>query len=286
MRRIGLAIGFLGFCLAWGLASYAMAQSRCGDKHTQMLYTVTLVASGSATGSGTVIYSARSIFGSAVGNPEVGQEWETYILTNFHVVRNSVQVSEEWDSLKKKNVKKERRTAVTVNWFDYNNCSRNIGTRGQAATIVAYDKTIDLALLKLRNTETGVLPVAHLLPKNSTAYLADEVWAVGAGLGQPPFMTRGNISFQDKQIDGYRYLLASAPIIFGNSGGALFRYSPQRTRYELIGVPSRASAAGWSIISHMAWSIPMETVRTFLKDNRFGFIVGEIDEPAKEEDEE
>ena len=43
----------------------------------------------------------------------------------------------------------------------------------------------------------------------------------------------------------------------------------------MIGVASRVSAAGFQAVTHMGWSIPIETVHTFLKDNFHGFIMGD-----------
>ena len=272
-RRINMRAFLVAVLSALFLSTAGVAQGSCDTKHTEMLYTVVLVDAAGGSGSGTVIYSG-----------ERDGKVATYVLTNFHVIQNGVNIKEEWDPKKGKKVEKELRTSVTANWFDYNDCSRNIGTRGKTADIVAYDKSADLALLKLHDTERPVFPVAQMIVEDASPHLGDEVWAVGAGMGEPPFMTKGNAAFLDKQINGHRYIMATAPIIFGNSGGALFRFSPDRDRHELIGVPSRARAAGWQIITHMAWSIPMSTVRKFLRDNDLSYIVG--DKPKDDAKEE
>tara|TARA_Y100000310_G_C20687045_1_gene819709 strand:+ start:2966 stop:3784 length:819 start_codon:yes stop_codon:yes gene_type:complete len=266
--------GIIIVLLLWALP--ANAASNCNAKHEQMLYTVVLVEVSRGSGSGTVIHSAKR-----------EDAWESYVLTNFHVIEGNVRVSEEWDPKKGKKIEKERREEVKVAWFDYNDCSRQIGTRGKTAKIVAYDKLADLALLQITDTEHAVSPVAALLPEDDKIYLADEVWAVGAGLGNPPFMTSGHLAFQDEQIQGHRYMLATAPIIFGNSGGALFRLSEDRGTYELVGVPSKISAAGWQAITHMAWSIPIETIRGFLREQDYGHVLGDpYKEPEKDEEAE
>jgi S1-C subfamily serine protease len=173
-------------------------------------------------------------------------------------------------------VDKELRALVRVEWWDYNSLSRSIGTRGKQAAIVGYDTRADLALLRLTDHENCVKPVAHLLPKGEPLFIYEPVWTAGSGLGNPPVPTTGIIAHLDKTIDGHRYILATAPIIFGNSGGALFHHSAARKRYELIGVPSRVSAAGFGgAVSHMGWSIPMETVYDFLARVGVGFIAGE-----------
>ncbi len=240
------------------------------QKHQEMLYPVVVVEAARGTGSGTVIFSA-----------EIDGEWGTYVLTNHHVVRSAITVKDEWDSKLQEEVKRESRTPVQVSWFDYNDYSREIGTRGQTADIVAYDATLDLALLRTRDVERGVDYAAQLMPEDAPLYLFEITWAVGAGLGKPPFPTEGAVSNLDQRINGLRYILSSAPIIFGNSGGALFHWSPERERYEFIGVPARVSGTWTGVVTHMAWAIPLETVREFLRANDFGFILG--DPPVEEE---
>ena len=45
------------------------------------------------------------------------------------------------------------------------------------------------------------------------------------------------------------------------------------------------SAYGWgNVVSHMAWSRPIAEIRIFLRENKYGFIIG--DEPEPEEEEE
>ena len=237
----------------------------CGPQHREMLDTVVRI---DTSGSGTVIYSKDH--GSA---PEVSHE--TYILTNYHVIADQIKISEVWSPTLQKKVKRETRAPVTAFWFDYVKCARSVGTRGRLADIVAHDEQRDLALLQLRDYERGVERVAHMLPEDEVPKLGQRVWAVGAGLGFPPSMTSGEMAFSEQIINGSRYQLATAPIIFGNSGGALFARSTDRRQYEMIGVPSRVSAAGFQAITHMGWSIPTETVYKFLRENFHGFVGGD-----------
>ena len=48
------------------------------QEHVEMLYPTVLVRVGSGTGSGTVIYSDLN----------ENQEYESYVLTNWHVIQN------------------------------------------------------------------------------------------------------------------------------------------------------------------------------------------------------
>jgi S1-C subfamily serine protease len=266
---------------AIGLASPALADPSPQIRHEQMIYPVVLVQSGAGSGSGTVIFSEQH-----------DGEVHTYILTNNHVIKNSVNVTKVWcsgppqcDEPAKIDV--ERRDSVRAQWFDYNELSRSIGMRSQKADIIAYSKLYDLALLRTRNKETPVKYVAALIPEDAPIYLGDEVKCVGAGLGNPPFITSGEVSFLDAEIKGEdsTYTTMSCQLIFGNSGGAAFRWSDERRQFELVGVPAKVSAT-WATgpVTHMAWAISMETVRAFLVEHELGWIVGI--EPEPDDDDE
>ncbi len=257
--KLGKAILFAGVIFCAGItASFA---ADCGPQHEEMLNTAVRI---NTSGSGTVLYSKLH-----------NDAWESYILTNFHVIARQITIREVWDGMQGKKIKRETREPVTAFWFDYIKCARSVGTRGRIADIVAHDEQRDLALLRLRDTERGVERIAHMLPEDESPKLGQTVWAIGAGLGFPPSMTSGEMAFAEQMIEGYRYQLATAPIIFGNSGGSLFSYSEVRKQYEMIGVPSRVSASGFQAVTHMGWSIPTETMRTFLRNNYYGFIIGD-----------
>lgn len=255
------------FCLSFTTVS--AQEPSIVQKHEQMLYPVVLIELQGPAGSGTVIFSAKR-----------NDETHSYVLTNHHVIKSAIQIEKKWSPRKKKDVKRELRTPVIVKWFDYNALSREIGTHGKSADIVAYDDLLDLALLRIQDRESAILHVAKLLAENQPLYVFETTWAVGAGLGKPPFPTTGMISNLDQRINGNRYILSSSPIIFGNSGGALF-HRRLDAEYEFIGVPARVSATGFAtIVSHMAWVIPMETVRAFLRSACTGFILGDKKEQA------
>jgi S1-C subfamily serine protease len=244
------------------------------SKHDQMLSSVVLVDIGEGSGSGTVIYSA-----------EFEGEIHTYILTNFHVVASAVTISEEWNSKLGKNVDVERRQPVDAYWFEYIRYSINTGKRGQRAEIVAYNAKMDLALIRLVDTENTVTPVSPIIPQNDTVHLMESVWAIGSGMGYPPFATRGEIAAVDGRQSGMTYMMSTAPIVWGNSGGALFRWSDDRVRFELVGVPSRITIAGFRFpIFQMSWAVPAVTIYEFLENNNLCFIFAEPC-PAEEDDE-
>ena len=113
------------------------------QEHIEMLYPTVLVRVGSGSGSGTVIYSKL----------DQDEKYESFILTNWHVIQGSVILKNEWNSEKKERIDTETRRPVNIDLWEYNNYSTSVGTIGRTAKIVAYDKGRDLALLEIEDTE-------------------------------------------------------------------------------------------------------------------------------------
>jgi hypothetical protein len=97
--------------------------------------------------------------------------------------------------------------------------------------------------------------------------------------------------------------MSSAQTIYGNSGGACYRWSADRKKYEWIGVPSRISVqpSGFSAdaITHMGYFIPIERIYRLLDENHYQFIYdeaysiedcaeerGETQDPKKQKDDD
>ena len=139
--------------------------------------------------------------------------------------------------------------------------------------------------LRIDDRERPIEHVAVLYPEDEDTgpWIFQKAWAVGAGLGKPPFPTQGLLSGFAKDSYGNDLILGSAPIIFGNSGGSGYVMSPRGT-YELIGVPSMVSAYGWgSVVSHMGWWRPISQIRIFLREHNYGYVLG--DEPIESEED-
>ena len=137
---------------------------------------------------------------------------------------------------------------------------------------MAYDKTHDMALLKLRKINESE-HVAKLLPENQIPEVSvgDKSYAVGCALLHDPILTEGMITHMGAEIDYNDYWMSSAQIIFGNSGGAMFR--PSHNQYFFIGIPSRIDISGWSdAITHLGYFSPISRVYNFLRDENFQFI--------------
>ena len=240
------------------------------QKHEQMFYPTVRVRTKKAGGSGTVVYSKKH-----------KDEVYTYVITNHHVISDSVHIEKKWDPVLKRKVDKEILDTVFVEFFRYNNYSHTIGSFAVEADIVAYsevDGGQDWALLRVRDKENKADWVANMFPLDDieNVHIFDDCYAVGASLGHPPVASNGMITYMDDEIEHYKYWMSSAPTIFGNSGGAVYRWSGNRKQYEYIGIPSRISIQpmGFSAdaITHMGYFIPIDRVYKLLEDNDYQFI--------------
>lgn len=203
-------------------------------------------------GSGTVIHSSK--------------EHGTYILTNHHVVARALKAMAESDP-------GSQPPTITATNYLYSDHSVYSGTLEHIVEVVAYHEEKDLALLKLKNKDYVTTDVARVAPEGRKLYIAERVWAVGGGLGRPPYITEGIVGFIGHNIQGYPYITSSAPIIFGNSGGALFHKDPEGN-YELVGVPSRTTILGFfTYIPQIGYAIQMSTIRAFLIQNNYQHIL-------------
>ena len=240
------------------------------NKHEQMFYPTVRVRTNKSGGSGTVVYSKKH-----------DGEAYTYVVTNHHVVDNCIKIVKKWNPIKKKKIDTEILDTVQVEYFRYNNYSHCIGSFAVEADIVAYSECEggqDWALLRLRDKERVSDYVANLFPLEDIddIHIFDPVYAVGASLGHPPIASEGMLTYMDDEIDHYKYWMSSAQTIYGNSGGACYRWSNSRKLYEWIGIPSRISVqpSGFSAdaITHMGYFIPVNRAYKLLEENGFEFI--------------
>ena len=240
------------------------------QKHEQMFYPTVRVRTKKAGGSGTVVYSKK-----------YKKEVYTYVITNHHVIADSINIDKKWDPVLKRKVDKETLDTVFIEFFRYNNYSHTVGSFAVEADIVAYSEVQggqDWALLRVRDKENPADWVANMFPLSDieNVHIFDKVFAVGASLGHPPVASDGHISYMDDEIEHYKYWMSSAPTIFGNSGGAVYRLSADRKQYDYIGIPSRISIQpmGFSAdaITHMGYFIPIDRIYTLLEENDYHFI--------------
>ena len=159
-----------------------------------------------------------------------------YILTNYHVIENS--------------------SSVQVTTYDNTSYS---------ASIVGYDKSNDIAVLKI--DATGLTPV--VLGSSDDLYVGDEVMAIGNPLGELTFsLTVGYVSALDREVTlssgtTMDLIQTDAAINSGNSGGALFN-----SYGEVVGITnakySSSSSSGSASIDNIGFAIPINHVKNII----------------------
>lgn len=248
------------------------APSAIQKTHERFVYPIVRVVSqaksgGAVGGSGIVVYSKPA-------TPK-SKDYETFLLTNHHVIEGAIDVSKKWSAALGVDVKEETRSEVMAEFFRYEDLSRLVSAMAERADIVAWDEQRDLGLLRLKasNKVEHVAPIMTPEKAKKNLFITTPVYTVGCGLGVPPLVTEGHIGGFDFQIDNYPYNLTTAPSIFGNSGGGVF----SKETGEVIGVSARISVilAGFSAspVTHMSFSVTPQTIYEFLETQMFDFIV-------------
>lgn len=200
------------------------------------------------TGSGTIIHSKK----------DSGDKFETYVLTAFHVVEDSL--------MKKSDSKKEIIVKTFLNSQENNKV---------IADMVEYDPLLDLALLKL--CSEGEFKCAKIvLPEEfGSIKVFTKVYAVGCPLGYPPMPTKGEISSISRILYDQKFWMVNAPTVFGNSGGGIYDVKTN----ELIGVLSRVSAYNNFIniaVPHMGILVTPESIYSFLS-KKYSFLCNGVE---------
>lgn len=192
----------------------------------------------------TTKYNGQVSTGTAAGSGFVLTE-DGYVVTNYHVVEGDGVLS-----------------VVTYDGNEY------------AATLVGYDDTNDVALLKVEATDLK----AVTLGSSNDLIVGDQVVAIGNPLGElTSTLTVGYISAKERDVttDGFaiNMLQTDAAINSGNSGGPLFNM-----RGEVIGITtakySGTSSSG-ATIEGVGFAIPIDDVSSLLSDlATYGYVTG------------
>ena len=261
MNKISSAL-ILSFIALFAFTSLVFALT-IEEKHQKVLYPIVRVRTSQAMGSGTILYS-QLIPGSK-------DKYETYVLTNKHVISYNIKIAQEWSTLLKREVKTDILTDAHIDNFEFDYLSWKVGHSSWRAQIMAYDHNMDLGLLRIK-TERQFPYVAQMFPRGQhkkRIRMFMELYAVGSGLGEPTLATDGHLTGFGIIIQNYPYWLSTAPTIFGNSGGAVFLVETG----EFIGVPSRIAVTwGGDAITHMSYFIPITSIYRFLDEQIFQFI--------------
>ena len=232
--------------------------------HENILYPVTRVRAADAGGSGVVIYSEP--------DPENEGQYVNIVLTCEHVVAKNIVVKDEWDAVLKREVKHDVTSDCTIELFDYDN-SKVISANSIRGEIIAYDKSHDLAAVKLNNTRK-IDHVATIIPKIEIANLqiAAPVWVSGCSLLHDPFPNPGTLTYLREMIDQKAYIMQNAPSIFGNSGGGLFH----GVTGNLLGLTSRITVTqlgfGFDVQSWMGFTTHPDRLYEFFEHQELQFI--------------
>ena len=234
------------------------------DLHEKILYPVTRVKAGKAGGSGVLVYSEP--------DPKEEGKYINIILTCQHVIDGAISVKDEWDSLLKREIKKDIKEEVANEVFDYDG-SKISSANSSQAEIIAYDKGHDLAAIKLRNSRPQEY-VATIYPKDGIddLQLFDDVWTSGCSLLHDPFASKGELTYLREMIDQKSYILYNAPSIFGNSGGGVFHGD----NVTLLGLCSRITSIqlgfGIDVMTWMGFGTHPSRLYEFFEHHELQFI--------------
>ncbi|MAH45022.1 hypothetical protein CMI37_04285 [Candidatus Pacearchaeota archaeon] len=234
------------------------------DIHEKILYPVTRVRASDSGGSGVLIYSEP--------DPQKPDEFINIALTCQHVIDKNITVKEEWDAVLKRDMKRDIMQEVTVEIFDYDG-SKIVSANSTSSEIIAYDKSHDLAAVKLNNTRK-MNYVSTVIPKEDIkdVHIADPVWVSGCSLLHDPFPNSGTLTSLREMIDQKAYIMQNAPSIFGNSGGGLFH----GVTGHLLGLTSRITVTqlgfGMDVQSWMGFSTHPDRLYEFFDHQELQFL--------------
>ncbi len=242
-----------------------MTKAEIKRLHEQTLYPVVRIRTDKAGGSGTILYSKP--------DPEHKDEYETYVLTNHHVIADLIKTEKKWDSLLKRETKKEVLGTPEIEYFDYVKLSIRDSGKTFKGEIKAYDEEHDLALLRV-DTPTKAKYVASIYPKAKVdeIKLFTPIVCSGCSLGHEPLVNEGCITSLKEFIDQKLYWMGNASMIFGNSGGAIFI----KGTGEFIGVPSRVATLqmgfGADVVTWMGFFAPIQRIYEWIDEQELKFL--------------
>lgn len=224
---------------ALALSACASRMTEVQQRQSQMLNPTVRVEMKGGTGSGTVIHS------SAKG---------TFIVTNYHVAGDKDGMTQ-------------------VRFWTLNRKGETVLSVLRDAKVVAHDTAADLSLLRLVDSEFRAESIASLAPEKVALQPTEEVFVCGAALGLRSHCTTGLLSLVESPFMDKPHVAMSAPVVWGNSGGALY-HRGDNGRFEYIGtVRAIEVAMGQFPVFTIAYAIPNASLRAFLRGNDFGDLI-------------
>jgi len=256
MRNLLLKFMIVAATFCWG-TTFA---DEIDTKTEKLLYPIVRVRTARAGGSGTVIYSE---------DREEKGVFKTFILTNYHVIDDAVKIEKKWDNLRQAYVNEERNDQVSVEIFEWSK-GTIVSGKTVKADIVAHKAEEDIAVLQL-DYRLQVPNVATILDSDDKLRVFQKIYVVGCSLGHDPIHTSGEITDLNDKLDGKDYMMGSALVIFGNSGGAVF--TDVDNKFVFVGIPARVAVSqGAGAITHMNWFVPLSRVQEFIKTQKLDFL--------------
>ena len=162
----------------------------CGDTYTETYSAPELSASDvfeqSKNSVGEIITYNKSGAEVALGTGFVYSR-DGKIITNYHVIEDAYSAK------------------ITINGSTYT-----------IQSVLAYNKNIDLAVLKINASNLSAVTVC-----NKTHQVGKSVYAFGSSKGLTATFSQGIITYADRELDGVHYVQHDAAISSGNSGGPL-----------------------------------------------------------------
>jgi hypothetical protein len=234
------------------------------EKLEKVLYPCVRVLSGNGGGSGTVVYSE---------DREGTGEFQTFVLTNHHVIDNLIHVTKKWDNLTKSYRYIEQNDLADVELFQYDNGGLTVTTSTVKAEIIAYIAEDDIALLRLKHP-FQIKFVAKILPTGKHLRLFQEIYAVGCPLLVDPTFTRGEVTDLEYLIENKEYTGGTADIIWGNSGGSVMSFFEDLGDWYFCGIPSRGRGApNGQFVTYLGYYITANRIRDFVIGQKLSFLV-------------
>ena len=162
-----------------------------------------------------------------------------YILTNAHVILSEI----------------EKPTPAAQILVRFKNSEYT------KAIIVDFDEAEDMAVLQTTLPCSNIAKIAKESPETGEA-----IYAVGNSAGQGMCILEGIVADKEREVIGKDFMMISANIVGGNSGGPIFN-----TKGEVVGIVTLGSTEAVA----MNFGIPIKRIEKFLKyvENRgLGYI--------------
>lgn len=229
---------------------------------------------GQSGGSGTVLYSE---------DREKTGKFQTFILTNHHVIEHLLKVDRVWDNLTQSYKYVENNELADVELFTYQDGGRTVANTKVKAEVVAYKSDEDIALLKLQHS-LQVKSMLKILPVDKPLRLFQEIYAVGCPLLVDPMFTRGQVTDIEYIIEKKKYTGGSAEIIWGNSGGAVI--TQVGDEFYFCGIPSHGKGApNGQFVTYLGYYITPERINEFIHSQKLEFLLNTSITPTQSFDE-